>query len=218
MNYIFAVCGIVASLMFTGCDDFFAPDTDDTLAADDYISTLTEVYTGYIGIITKLQAVGDKSIYLTDMRGDLLEPTETSSSELIALYNYNASLEGNPYADPAGYYEVIIACNDYLDNLRTFRKEKPELVNDERFDAIESLTLRVKVWAYLTLAEIYGQAVWFDDSMLQIQDLTDTSKFKLMSLDEIVDKCMDLLDNGDASTDFINGKLLNQCVVKDDSF
>lgn len=208
---IYSICsvclGIVFSMLSIGCSDFFAPDTDDTLSSDDYISTQTEVYTGYIGIITKLQAIGDKSVYLTDMRGDLLEPTESSSSELIALYNYNEDLEGNAYADPAGYYEVIIACNDYLDNMRAFRKEKPELVNDERFDALESLTLRVKVWAYLTLAEIYGQAVWFDDAMLQIQDLTDTKKFQLLSLDEVVDKCIDLLDNGDASTDYINGKL-----------
>lgn len=192
----------------TACGDFFDPKTDDVLSSDDYISSQTEVYTGYIGIITKLQAVADKAIYLTDTRGELLEPTESSSPELIALYNYNSDLSGNSYADPAGWYEVIIACNDYLDNMRAFRREKPELVNDDRFDALESSTLRVKVWAYLTIAEIYGQAVWFDDPMVQIQDLTDASKFQLMTIDQVVDKCIDLLDNGDASTDNINGKLV----------
>lgn len=206
-NNYSALLAILFLSVATSCSDFFSPDTDDTLSSDDYISSQTEVYTGYIGIITKLQAIGDKSIYLTDTRGELLEPTETSTSELIALYNYDADLQGNSYADPAGYYEVVIACNDYLDNMRAFRQQKPELAGGERFDALESLTLRVKVWAYLTLAEIYGQAVWFDDSMIQIQDLSDTSKFKLMTLDEVVDKCIDLLDNGDASTDFINGKL-----------
>lgn len=197
----------LTAVLMVSCEDFFTPNTDDTLSSTDYISTLTEVYTGYIGIITKLQIVGDKSIYLTDTRGELLEPTVNTPSELIALYNYDPDLEGNAYADPAPYYEVIIACNDYLDNLRTFRRDKPELVNDERFDAIESLTLRVKVWAYLTIAEIYGQAVWFDDPMIQIQDLTDTSRFALMDIDEVVDKCIYLLDHGDASTDNIDGTL-----------
>ncbi len=205
---LFHILAVLACLVsFSACSDFFDPQTDDVLSSDDYISSQTEVYTGYIGIITKLQAVGDKAIFLTDTRGELLEPTENSSPELIALYNYNEDLAGNSYADPSAYYEVIIACNDYLDNMRTFRKEKPELVNDERFDALESLSLRVKVWAYLTIAEIYGQAVWFDDPIVQIQDLTDTRKFQLMNIDQVVDRCIDLLDNGDESTDFINGKL-----------
>lgn len=195
------------ALMLPSCSNFFDPQTNDVLSSDDYITSQTEVYTGYIGIINKLQAIGDKAIFLTETRGELLEPTEYSLPELIALYNYNADLSGNSYADPAGYYEVIVSCNDYLDNMRTFRREKPELTDDDRFDALESLTLRVKVWAYLTLAEIYGQAVWFDDPLIQMQDLTDTEKFEVLNLEQIVDRCISLLDNGDASTDNVNGKL-----------
>ena len=202
---IFAASLLVLSM--TACSGFFESKTDDVLSADDYISSQTEVYTGYLGIITKLQAVGDKAIYLTDTRGELLEPTENSLPELIALYNYEQDLTGNGYASPDAYYEVVIACNDYLENMRAFRKARPELVNDERFDALQSLTLRVKVWAYLTLAEIYGQAVWFDDPIVKIQDLTDTGRFQLMNIDQVVDRCIDFLDNGDASTDYINGKL-----------
>ncbi len=202
---IFAASLLV--LLMTACSGFFESKTDDVLSADDYISSQTEVYTGYLGIITKLQAVGDKAIYLTDTRGELLEPTENSLPELIALYNYEPDLTGNEYASPDAFYEVVIACNDYLENMRAFRRARPELVNDERFDALQSLTLRVKVWAYLTLAEIYGQAVWFDDPIVRIQDLTGSTRFQLMDIDQVVDRCIDLLDNGDASTDNINGKL-----------
>ncbi len=195
------------TLSMVSCKDFFEPKTDDVLSSKDYISSQTEVYTGYIGIITKLQAVGDKSVYLTDTRGELLEPSENSLPELIALYNYNSDLSGNSYADPAAYYEVIVACNDYLENMREFRKNRPELTDDERFDALVSLTVRDKVWAYLTLAEIYGQAVWFNDPLIKVQDLSDNTKFQLLDLESVVDRCINLLDNGDESTDYVDGTL-----------
>ena len=72
------------SMTFAGCGDFFNPDTDDELNGNDYISSKTEMYTGFLGIMTKLQAVGDKEILLTDTRADLLQATTQSTSELIS--------------------------------------------------------------------------------------------------------------------------------------
>jgi len=44
------------SMTFAGCGDFFNPDTDDELNGNDYISSKTEMYTGFLCIMTKLQA------------------------------------------------------------------------------------------------------------------------------------------------------------------
>ena len=57
----------------TSCNDFFEPETADALSGDDYMSSITEMATGYLGILTKMQAVGDKEIYLTDA-GDYVHP------------------------------------------------------------------------------------------------------------------------------------------------
>lgn len=175
------------------CDDFFEPETDDVLDGDDYMAEQTEMYTGFLGIMTRMQAVGDKAIYLTETRGELLEPTTYSTSDLIFLYNYDEDLSGNPYADPAGYYDVIIACNDYLANIEEFGEMYPELWDEEVSDGLISSTIRLKVWAYLTLAEVYGQALWFDDPITEIQDLT---KFELLDNEAVVGKCLTLLEEG----------------------
>ena len=50
-----------ATMSFTSCSDFFDPDTDDELDGGDYISSNTEMYTGFLGIMTKLQ-VDRKSV------------------------------------------------------------------------------------------------------------------------------------------------------------
>jgi len=194
---------VIGSFLF-GCKDFFEPETDDVLSGDKYISAQTEMYTGYLGIITKMQAVGDKSIYLTDTRGELLEPTPNSPSELIAIYNYADDLSGNKYANPSGYYDVVIACNDYIANMLEYKKEFAQSINEDHYNCLISSTIRIKVWAYLTIAKIYGQALWFDDPMIKIQDLSNTDKFQLKNIDEVVTSCLNLLQQG---IDGIDGTL-----------
>lgn len=190
---------LLIALLVTGtssCTDFFHPETDDVLLGKDYISAQTEMYTGYLGIITKMQAVGDKSIYLTDTRGELLEPTNNAPSELIAIYNYADDTTSNGYADPAGYYDVVIACNDYMANMKQYRQDYTESVNEDHYKNLISSTLRIKAWAYLTIGKIYGKALWFDDPMIKIQNLGDTSKYELKDLDSVVAGCKSLLIDG----------------------
>ena len=170
------------------------------------------MYTGFLGIMTKMQAIGDKEILLTEPRGELIEPCDESSTELISLYQYDQNLQDNSYANPQGYYEVIIACNDYLQNMKQYRQQPN--VDDEAWQALVSSTLRTKVWIYKTLAEIYGQAVWFDDPITEVANLdvsfssiggssrassaslTEASKFQLLDLSQLIDRCLQALDEG----------------------
>ena len=132
-------------LTLTGCNDFFEPETDDALTGDKYIQAQTEMYTGFLGIVTKMQAVGDKSIYLTDTRAELLEPTSNSPSDLIAIYNYESNLQGNAYADPAGYYDVVIACNDFISNMLEYKEKYTESIDMDHFNALISSTLLSRI-------------------------------------------------------------------------
>ena len=186
--------GGVGGGLLSSCSDFFDPATDDEFSGEDGFTSNTEMYTGFLGIMTKLQAVGDKEILLTEPRGELIEPTDESTSELIALYQYDQNLQDNAYANPQGYYEVIIACNDYLQNLSRY-KSNPN-VDLEAWEALVSSTLRVKVWTYKTLAEIYGKAIWFDDPITEVTAIKDGEKFQQLDLPQLIDKCLQTLDQG----------------------
>ncbi len=188
------VFSLLFPLIFTACSDFFDPSTDDEFNGEDGFTSNTEMYTGFLGIMTKMQAVGDKEILLTEPRGELIEPSDESTSDLIALYNYDQNLQDNAYANPAGYYEVIIACNDYLQNMAQY-KSNPN-VDSDAWQALVASTVRTKVWAYKTLAEIYGQAVWFDDAITEVSDIREGDKFQLLQLGDLVDRCLSLLTTG----------------------
>ena len=60
--------------------------------------------------------------------------------------------------------------------------------------------LRYKSWAYLMLAKIYGEAVYLDDPLASYHDL---SKYPVLKFDDIIDKCIDLIETG---MNGINGK------------
>ncbi|MDR0989423.1 MAG: RagB/SusD family nutrient uptake outer membrane protein [Prevotellaceae bacterium] len=192
-----AMLALVVS--FCSCEDFFRVQTDNVLDGDDYIAVENEMYAGYIGITTKVQAIGDKAIYLTETRGELLEPTVNTGADLRSLYNYAVNLKGNSYADPAPYYDVIIACNDYIAKMREFKSRNAAGIDEARYKALISSTLRMKAWTYLTIAKIYGEVVWFDDPLIELKDI---SQFEEKDLDQTVAACKELLTTG---VDGING-------------
>ena len=114
------LCGI-AMMGLSACSDFFEPENNTMLKGDDYIKEASEMYAGFLGVATKMQAIGDKAIYLTDSRAEMLIPTDRDV-DMYALSNYESDLTGNTYADPAKYYDLIISCNDYLQKIYEFKQ------------------------------------------------------------------------------------------------
>lgn len=114
------LCGI-AMMGLSACSDFFEPDNNTMLKGDDYIKEASEMYAGFLGVATKMQAIGDKAIYLTDSRAEMMIPTDRDV-DMYALSNYESDLTGNKYADPAKYYDLIISCNDYLQKIYEFKQ------------------------------------------------------------------------------------------------
>ena len=189
----------LAMVACASCSDFFEPDNNTILRGDDYMRENSELYAGFLGIVTKVQAIGDKAIYLTDTRAELLEPTENTPGELYSLYNYDDDLSGNSYADPAKYYDVIISCNDFMQKAKAYKDAHETSVDMDHYRGLISSALRVKTWIYLTLGKIYGQAAWIDDPL---QSFADFSNFEIKDLEGILDACENLLSTG---FDGVNG-------------
>ncbi len=207
---------LIFILGVTSCENFFETDPDNTVNDDDYIGSTSEMYSGFLGIITQMQEVGDKAIYLTDTKGDFVEPTTNAPQEIWDIYYYN-DLQDNSFANPDGYYSVIIACNDYFDKMFDYKEEIGDAMDEStetNFEALISSALRIKCWAYLMLGEIYGEAVYFDSPLTSLDDLSDSATYtKLNSLEEVANKCLEILDNGindiDSNLDMSWGEWLN---------
>lgn len=181
------------ALGITGCSDFFNPDMGNTMYEEDYMQVYTELYAGYMGVAATVQEVADKSIYLEGLRGDLFEPTYNAPQEFWDVYNYKADLQGNSLASPEGYYKVILHANDFLKHAFEYRVEYPNGIDETIFNGLVGGTLRYKAWAYLMLAKIYGEAIYLDDPLGKYEDI---KKYPLWDFDLIINKCIDLVENG----------------------
>lgn len=182
----------------TSCDDFFETNPANIMNDEDYMGKESDIYRGYLGIQTRMQEVGDQAMILTDTRCQYLETTGNAPVALQNINNYEPT-DGNTYADPTGYYAVVVACNDFLTKIDDFYTEVNGVVSDSakvRIPRLVSGALRYKVWAYLMLGRIYGEAYWYDTSNTELVSLSDTKTFEHLDMKGICDKCIDLLDNG----------------------
>lgn len=181
-----------ALMMTTSCDDFFVPDTDDTLLEKDYIGNYAELYTGFMGVATGVQAVVDQAIFLEGLRGNLLEPTEYAPRELWDIYNY-ADVSSNTIANPRGFYDIILNANDFLEKVFIYKEKNPTVLQEKDYNGLIGATIRYKAWAYLMLAKIYGEAVYLDNTLKEKEDL---SVYPVLKFDELIDKCINLIEVG----------------------
>ncbi len=191
--------GLICLLGFTQCESYFNPDANDILLDEEYIGNTNELYSGYMGIAAKVQSVGDHAIFLSELRGDFLEPTENAPQELWDIYNHTAT-EDNEFIDPSGYYDVISNANNYIEKAFEYREENPRAVDESEFESLVSGAIRFKVWAYLMLGKIYGEAVYLDEPLTEFKDL---SQYPTMGLDELIGQLINLMESG---VNGINGK------------
>lgn len=190
-NIILGAFLFTSLLTLTQCNHYFDKDTNDVLASKDYVGNVEELYAGFRGIASAVQSVADQAVFLTELRGDLLEPTSNAPQELWDIYNY--SNKENSFTDPKGYYNVIINANDFIVKAFEFKEKNPTAIQDGILNPLVSGAIRFKCWAYLMLAKIYGQAVYFDDALTEYKDI---SAYPTLNSDELIQKCLTLMNEG----------------------
>ncbi len=197
MKRIFYMPLLALLLCFVSCQ-FFETNPDNVLDENQYISKESEMYRGFLGIITRMQEAGDHAIFLTDTRSNYLETTGNAPIALQSIYRYEPT-DGNTYADPKPYYALIVSCNDFMVKMDEFYQRIDGALSDSakvHIPRLVSSALRHKVWGYYMLGRIYGEAYRFDTNMTELTDLNDTRTFTKLDMKGICDYCIDLLDNG----------------------
>lgn len=192
MGILLRTAALAMVFILSSCHDFLNVSSDDLLLEENYPGTVTELYSGYMGVASKVQQVADKASFLEGLRGDFLEPTPNATKDIVDLYQYKA-VSSNSLADPSGYYGIILNANDYISHATSFYSKNPASVDEATFRALIGGALRYKVWAYIMLAKIYGEAVWIDDPLVRYQDI---SSFPVSGFDALVQKCISLIENG----------------------
>ena len=123
MKRIYIFISIIFGMgVLASCDEFFKQESDDVLYADqEHLDNAVDSVWSVTGILKKLQALGDRTVLLGEVRGDLVTLTQTANSDLRQLANFEVS-DDNRYNVPSDYYAVINNCNYFIAHADTALK------------------------------------------------------------------------------------------------
>ena len=159
-KFIFAVLAIGG---MTSCSDFFNQESEHVVFTDqDHLNNATDSIYSVIGILNKLQAIGDRTILLGEVRGDLVDLTTDANSDLRDMFLFNIG-DDNRYNEPTDYYAIINNCNYFIAKADTaLKNNRNDYIFMREFAAVKS----IRAWTYLQLVLNYGSVPFVTEPIL----------------------------------------------------
>jgi hypothetical protein len=157
----------VLSTSFTSCEDFMSTDSNRlTLADDNMISSPNDTVYSLLGILNQVQKISDKYVLLGELRGDLMDVTELSDSELRDLSEFRVNPATSSFSNMRDYYAVINNCNYFIN-----RADTNIVAGTSKPYAKEVAVARsIRAWTYMQLVLNYGEAKFFTTPILSYTD------------------------------------------------
>lgn len=172
-SYIYQiVLAAVGAGTLGSCEDILEPTSTYVIYEDgSHLTTPADTATSLIGIIYKLQAIGDRVNILGEVRGDLVSLTTNANADLRALANFEAG-DDNRYNNPRDYYAVINNCNYYIATADTNAYDSR---GNQIFEKELAQVRAIRAWTYLQLALNYGSVPFYTQPLLTEQDAAEVS-------------------------------------------
>ena len=162
-----------------------------------------------IGVYGKFMKLAKPYMILNELRGDLMDITNNADLNLRQVSEHTATVN-NPYTDPQPFYEVIVNCNDVLDNFtKMYAASK---LKEAEFNQRYSDVGAIRSWVYLQLGIHYGTIPYVTNSILQVQDLKDNSNFPRVTLPVLIDSLVAFTERLPFKDDYPAGTTLQTTV------
>ena len=161
-------CGLcLLCALCVSCADFFEQDSEHVIfTEEDHLTSATDTIYSVTGILTKLQAIADRTILLGEVRGDLVDVTSSANSDLRDLAFFNVG-DDNRYNQPRDYYAIINNCNYFIAHVDTaLRNNRNELIFMREYAAVKA----IRAWTYLQLVLNYGSVPFVTEPVLTKQE------------------------------------------------
>lgn len=153
----------------TSCSDFFDQDSDHVTFTNDFkLDNPRDTVYALTGIMSKLSTLGDRTVLLGEVRGDLVSVTNAASSDLRDLANFDVD-DSNKYNNPKDYYAVINNCNLYIALCDTALNDPHSSNNSATHKVFMKEYAAVKAyraWTYLQLVLNYGRVPFVTEPIL----------------------------------------------------
>ena len=186
---IFAL--LAGGLLLSGCKKVFDIKPQDQLDQTQAYQNVYDADAAVVGIYGKFMGLADRYVILNELRGDLLDYTANADEALRQVSTHTVT-EGNPYANPRPFYEVIINCNDVLENFQVMVHDKK--MTEEEFNQRYSDIGALRSFLYLQLGIHFGTVPYVTKSLKNIDELQDGANFPRLPFQVLLDSLINFTE------------------------
>ncbi|MBK6935967.1 MAG: RagB/SusD family nutrient uptake outer membrane protein [Chitinophagaceae bacterium] len=175
---------LLAGVLMTGCKKVFDLQPQDQLDQANAYQNVYDADAAVLGIYGKFMGLADRYVILNELRGDLLDYTANANEALRQVSTHTVTT-GNPYTDPRPFYEVIINCNDALENFKIMvaGKKMTEAEYNQRYSDIGAL----RSFLYLQLGIHFGEIPYVTSSLRNVDEVKNTANYPRLKFDVLLD-------------------------------
>jgi hypothetical protein len=200
------------AIVLPSCKDMLDTNSNTYLNTDDnLLQSANDSLYSVIGIVQKMEQLGERYVALGELRGDLMDVTKNASMDLQAVADFTATAD-NPYLSTKEYYAVINNCNYYLQHVDTSIVSAGRKVMLGEYALVKTL----RAWTYLQLGLNFGKVFWIEEPVLTIDDMN--RQYPEISVEELVPRLISDIEPFVGLEDYpsygsINGLSINASLI-----
>ncbi|OQP52859.1 RagB/SusD family protein [Niastella yeongjuensis] len=179
-----AVCSVLLLAALASCKKLVEVEPKDELDEKNMYRNVFDADAAVIGVYGKFMGLAEQYIVLNELRGDLTTVTATADANLQQIDAHKVQ-DGNPYASPKPFYEVILNCNDVLHNLGIMLADKKLKVEEYNMRYSDIATLRC--WLYLQLGIHFGKVPYVTDDIADVSALDAIRNLPRFEFNQLLD-------------------------------
>lgn len=173
--------GLVAGT--SSCSKIFDVKPTEVLSGEQMYRNIYDADAAIIGLYGKFMNLAKQHVLLNELRADLMDVTANADEQLRQLNNHNV-VEGNAYADPKPYYEVILNCNDILKNFKLMLSQNK--IKAEEYNQRSADVIALRTWVYLQLGIHFGTVPYVTDPVETVSDLATLPNVTKLPLENLI--------------------------------
>jgi hypothetical protein len=189
VKYVFLAAAVSGSY---SCRKMFDTQPQNKVESKNAYQNIYDADAAVMGVYGKFIGLASQYEVLNELRADLMDITPNAGADLQQINAENVQ-PGNTYADPRPFYAVIMNCNDVLENLKVMF-DNHKLTEDD-YDQRMSDIGALRSWIYFQLGLQYGTVPYITESISNINDITNESKFPRVKLDDLVQTLITYLNS-----------------------
>lgn len=187
---------LVILVILWSCEKMLDLPNDSLLPEDQAYVDEFSARSAVMGVYAQLQGISQQLIILGDLQGDLLTVTGNADSDLRQLNEHTVD-EMNSWADPSGFFRVIVNCNEVLHKIHRAR-DRDQNISELEFNTYVAELKLIRSWVYFKMVQIYGKAPYFEETLsdyeesLELREKLDSVQTEEFILDTILSQIIEL--------------------------